>query len=87
MSDTVIVNGVEVDQEEVARAMALLTRTKEQRAKQRDKQKNDPEAKAKSDERAKRLRVKNTILCQKAVTAGIVVTPEEIDAYIANQEV
>lgn len=77
------VGGAEVAQSEIEKALALLERQKEQRAKQADKVKNNPELKAKADERARRLRAKNTILCRKAVAAGITVSEAEVDAYIA----
>ena len=63
---------------DVQAALALLEKTRAQRAKQREKMKSDPNAKAKADERAKRLRVKNAILIRKAIAAGIVVTEDEI---------
>ena len=72
-----------VSQEEVEKALALLESQKLQRAKQRDNLKNNPEAKAKADARALRLRVKNTILQRKAVAAGITVSDMEIDEYLA----
>lgn len=70
-------------QEEINEALALLKRTKEQRAKQREKQKNNPELKAKQAERSLRMRVKNSLLVKKATDAGISVTDKEIDAFIA----
>jgi FKBP-type peptidyl-prolyl cis-trans isomerase (trigger factor) len=80
---TVKVSGKEVSTSDVERALALLESQKTQRAKQRENLKNNPEAKAKADARALRLRVKNTILQRKAVQAGITVSDKEIDAYLA----
>lgn len=73
-------------QEDIALALDLLKRTREQRAKQREKAKNDPQSAEKAAKRALRLRVKNTILLKKAVDAGIGVTDAEIDTYIAKNK-
>jgi FKBP-type peptidyl-prolyl cis-trans isomerase (trigger factor) len=70
-------------QEDIQAALALLAKTREQRAKQREKMKSDPVAKAKAEERAKRLRVKNSVLVRKALAAGIVVTEDEIQKELA----
>ena len=82
MADVTVGNKT-VSQEEVEKALALLESQKQQRAKQRENIKNNPEAKAKADARALRLRVKNTILQRKAVAAGITVSDKEIDEYLA----
>lgn len=69
---------VKATQAQIDEALALLERTKAQRAKQREKMKNDPAAKAKAQERALRLRVKNSLLTKKALAAGITVSEAEI---------
>lgn len=79
----VTVAGVTTSEEEIAKALDLLRRTKEQRTKQAQKNKDNPELAAKAKVRATRLRAKDTLLKQKAIAAGIVVTDEEIDAVIA----
>lgn len=68
--------------EDIEAGLRLLQKTKEQRAKQRDKLKNDPAAKEKAAARALRLRVKNSILTSKALKAGITVSDAEIEAEI-----
>jgi len=73
-----------VTQEEIQKALQLLAKQKEQRSKQAERVKNDPEAKAKAAARALRLRVKSTLLVKKAVAAGISVSDAEIDAHIAD---
>lgn len=40
----------------------------------------------KAKQRSERLRVKNTLMVQKAVAAKITVSDEEIDAYIKNMK-
>ena len=44
------------------------------------------EQKVKAAERAERLRIKNTILVQKATAAKLTVSDEEIAAYIKNMK-
>jgi hypothetical protein len=53
------------------------------RAKQRAKEYRENN-KAKCDAWSERARVRATILCQKAKLAGLVVSDEEIDKYIAD---
>jgi len=77
------VAGESVSESEVQAALDLLRRTKEQRTKQAQKIKDNPELKAKAAVRALRLRVKDTLLKKKAVEAGLVVTDAEVDAFIA----
>ena len=84
MSTDLNIGGKTVSQEEVEKALALLESQKQQRAKQRESLKNNPEAKAKADARALRLRVKNSILQKKAVAAGITVSDLEINEHLAN---
>ena len=64
--------------EEIKEALELLERTKAQRAKQRDKVKNNPELKVKQAEASKRRRIKDQILIAKALKAGIQVTDAEV---------
>jgi FKBP-type peptidyl-prolyl cis-trans isomerase (trigger factor) len=85
MSNEISIDGQTVSQEEIKRALALLESQKNQRAKQRENLKNNPEQKAKADARALRLRVKNTILQKKAVQAGITVSDAEVDAYLSSR--
>lgn len=80
---TVTVAGASVSETEVQAALELLRRTKEQRTKQAQKIKDNPELKEKAAKRALRLRVKDTLLKKKAVEAGLVVTDAEVDAAIA----
>lgn len=84
-NETVITTstGQVLTQEDIDKAAKILEQQKNQRAKQQERVKNNPEAKAKADLRAKRLRVKNTLLIHKAVAAGITVSDQEIDDYIA----
>jgi hypothetical protein len=73
--------------EEIAAALDLMRRTREQRTKQREKMKTDPIAKAKADLRAKRQRVRQSLLVRKALAAGIVVSEEELEAELAKGSV
>lgn len=68
--------------EDIAKGLAMLQRAKEQRAKQQERIKNDPAAKAKAAERSLRLRLKNTLLLNKAKKSGIVITDAEVEAEI-----
>lgn len=68
--------------EDVKAALALLRRTKEQQAKQREKIKNDPEAKAKASAAAKLRRLRDKVVLRKAAEQGITATEEEIQAEL-----
>lgn len=70
------------NKDDVAKALALLERTRTQQAKQREKMKNDPEAKAKAAESAKRRRIRDKIMMKKALEAGITVSEAEIQAEL-----
>lgn len=76
------VEGKEVPQSEVTKALALLEKQKLQRAKQAEKNKNNPEVIAKRKEYGRRMLVKNRLMLEKAVKAGIIVTDAEVDAAI-----
>ena len=67
---------------DIQAALALLERTRETQAKQRERLKNDPEAKARAAVSAKKRRVKDKILMRKATEAGITVTDDEIMAEL-----
>lgn len=73
-------NGTAASQEEIAKALELLRKTRDQRTKQLERMKNDPVAKAKAADRAKRVRIKAQLLVKKAMQAGITVTEAELDA-------
>lgn len=76
------VEGKEVPQSEVTKALALLEKQKLQRAKQAEKNKNNPEVIAKRKEYSERQRITNRLILEKAVKAGITVSPAEVDAAI-----
>lgn len=65
--------------EDIAKALDLLKRTREQRAKQQAKLKNDPEAKKKASEASKKRRIQDRLLIEKAKKAGVTVTPAELE--------
>ena len=65
--------------EEIQRALQLLEKTRQQRAKQRERLKNDPEAQEKRRLYARRQQIKNKLLLRKAKEAGITVSNEEIE--------
>ena len=71
------------EESEIAAALELMKKQKEQRAKQRERAKSNPESAEKAKLHAEKARVRTTLLARKAREAGIVVTDEEIDAYIA----
>ena len=73
---------VKASQEEIDEALSLLRRTKEQRAKQRDRVKNDPSLKAKQKERQLTQRARRNIIEKKAMASGITATPAEIAAEV-----
>jgi hypothetical protein len=74
----------QLSKEEQERAIALLQREKETKAKEKARM-ADPAYKAKVQEASKRATAKTSILVAKAIAAGITVTPEEIDAHIASK--
>ena len=82
---TVKVGGRVVDQEEVERALRLLENQKAQRAKAKERGQS-PEAKEKSRMIALRARVRNQLMLQKAIKAGITVTDKEVADHIASQK-
>lgn len=65
-------------EQEVQEALALLRKTKEQRAKQAAKLKSNPELKAKAAENSKKRRIKDVLLLRKAHAAGITVSDSEV---------
>ena len=73
-------------EEEVRTAIALLEKTKASQAKQRERMKNNPEAKAARAANSLRLRIRNQIILRKAAAAGITVTGNEIDKAIATKK-
>lgn len=75
------VEGKEVPQSEVTKALALLEKQKLQRAKQAEKS-NNPEVIAKRKEYSERQRITHRLILEKAVKAGITVSPAEVDAAI-----
>lgn len=83
MADVKIPKGT--SQEEVTKALALLQRQREQQVKQRERIKNNPELKTKQADRAKRLRVKNSLLMKKALAAGITCSASEIDKALTEE--
>jgi len=74
----------QLTREEQERALALLLREKENKAKEKARM-ADPAYKAKMQESSKRATAKTAILVSKAIAAGITVTPAEIDAYVASK--
>lgn len=73
------VGGKEIAQSEIDKALALLEKQKLQRAKQAEKNKNNPDVIAKRKEYSTKQRVKNQLLIKKAIAAGITVTDKEVD--------
>lgn len=78
------VGGKEIAQSEIDKALALLEKQKEQRAKyaERNKQKT-PEQVEKEKANYRRNAAKNRLLVKKAIAAGITVSEKEIDEYLA----
>lgn len=73
------VGGKEIAQSEIDKALVLLEKQKLQRAKQAEKNKNNPDVIAKRKEYSTKQRVKNQLLIKKAIAAGITVTDKEVD--------
>lgn len=74
---------VKASEQEIQEALALLTKVKAQRAKQRERFKNNPELQAKAKERGTKKRIEHNLLVKKAVAAGITVSPAEIQKEMA----
>lgn len=72
----------QVAQSEIEKALELLEKQKLQRAKQAEKNKNNPEVLAKRKEYSEKQRIKNRLIIEKALKAGIIVTDQEVDAAI-----
>ena len=73
------VDASKASKEDIEKGLAMLQRAKDQRAKQKEKMKSDPAAKARVAERYLKLRLKNNLLLKKALKAGITVSDKEID--------
>jgi histidinol dehydrogenase len=74
----------QLTKEEQERAIALLQREKDNKAKEKARM-ADPAYKAKVKEAGQRASAKNALMLGKAVAAGITVTKEEIDHYLAEK--
>lgn len=85
--NTVMVGSEAVSASEVEKALALLRKTKEQRAKQSAKNKDNPEVIEKRKAYSLRQRVKTQLFIKKATAAGITVTDKEIDDALAASDI
>lgn len=74
----------QLSKEDKERALALLLREKEKKAKEKARM-SDPAYKEKVQAAAKRSAARQTILIAKAKAQGIVVTDAEVDDYIAKK--
>lgn len=70
--------------DDVERALALLEKENKQKSREAEKRK-DPEYRKRQKERNSRQGARQRILLSKAVTAGITVTEEEIEAYVKSK--
>ena len=77
---------IKASEAEVQEALALLARVKGQRAKQKERFKNDPTLLAKAKVRGTRVRIGQVLTLRKAVAAGILVSGAEIDAEISKRK-
>ena len=74
-----------VDEEQVAKALDLLSKTKERQAKQKERQSNDPAFKAKQAERNKRRQAINQLKIGYANSNGYDPSDSEVDDYLARK--
>ena len=74
----------ELSKEDKERALALLLREKENKAKEKARM-SDPTYKAKVQEASRKATAKTAILVAKAKAAGITVTDKEVDDYLASK--
>lgn len=79
MSENINVGGKSVSQSEIEKALELLERQKTQRAKQAEKNKNNPEVLAKRKEYSAKQRIKQQLMLKKAIAAGISVSDKEVE--------
>lgn len=76
-------NSAGPSQEDIERGLKLLQQQREQRAKAKERGQS-PEQKAKSAAIALRARVRQKLMIQKAMAAGIIVSDAEVSEHIAN---
>ncbi|MBT9175617.1 MAG: hypothetical protein DDT22_01301 [candidate division WS2 bacterium] len=77
---------VKATEAEIQEALTLLAKVKQQRAKQKERFKNDPALQAKMRAKGVRNRIAMLLTLKKAAAAGIVVSAGEIDAEIAKRK-
>ena len=75
-----------VTQDDIDKALKMLSNQKAQRLRQADRRKNDPEFQAKQKANSLKRRISQKLLVEKAVAAGITVSDKEVDAAIAEAE-
>lgn len=84
MSPKISVSG-DYSQEDVEKALGLLEQNKRAKAKEEAK-KNDPAYREKLKEQGRRAGARQAIMLQKARDAGITVSQNEIEAYVASKK-